>query len=103
MSGVSSRGGHGRRARRDGPRTTRSLPLPLSRPAGRRAVGPVTGWVAFTLLVTAAVLLVLGVDAPTVLALLAAGAVLGLVLLLAARLAPAERDGDVTPGDGGPS
>ena len=58
---------------------------------------------AFTLVVTAGVLLVLGLDPPTVLGLLAAGVVLGLVLLLAARLSPSERDQDVTPGDGGPS
>lgn len=90
MAGVSSRGEHGRRAQR------RQAPP-------RAPVGPVLGWVVFTLVVAVAVLLLAGLALLTVLGLLAAGAVVGGVLLAAVRFSPPADGADADRGDGGAS
>ena len=96
MGGVSSHGEHGehgehgRRAQRE-------------QPPARTPVGPVLGWVVFALLVGAGVLLMTGIAVRTVLALLAAGALVGGVLVAAVRFSPPVGDSDATAGGGGPS
>lgn len=66
---------HGRRARRRAA-------------APRSPVGPVVGWVVFTLVMTGVVLLVLGLAVATVAWLLLAGAVVGGALVAASRFSP---------------
>lgn len=68
-------GGRGRRAKRG-----------VASPKG--TLGPLLGWVAFTLVMTGGVLVAVGVSLLTVAWLLAAGFVVGLVLLAAAKLSP---------------
>jgi hypothetical protein len=72
---AGERDGHGRRARR---RVERQ----------RAPVAPMAGWVVLALVVTAAILLVGGVEGRTVAWLLLAGAVVGGVLVVAAVVSP---------------
>jgi len=60
----------------------------------------VLAWLVFTLVVTALVLAVAGVPLRTVAGLVAAGAAVGGVLLVAVRLSPPAAGPDVTRGDG---
>lgn len=79
-SGVAGADGQGRRARRAAERAATGR--------SRRRVGPMTGWALFTLLMTAGVLLWLGVDVTTVVWVLLAGLLVAGALLLSARLSP---------------